>query len=194
MSGSGGIAACRSPSTRTLPRPERSSSRTRAGDAASASRPWRCSMRLAAALVGNTCAPSRQPVVSAIVGPGRSTPTSRRAPSRSPLRGASEMYAAKPLPTRRTKRKAGGAIGGANDEVEAQAPCGTRSGAVIVVLLVLAWAAGWFGTAGRRPRRRGNDAAVNSPGERARRSLRSPPPKSDRGNSGERRTGGAVAA
>ena len=44
------------------------------------------------------------------------------------------------------------------------------------------------------PRRRCNDAAVNSPGgERARRSPRYGPP-GDRGNSGERRTGGAVAA
>lgn len=43
------------------------------------------------------------------------------------------------------------------------------------------------------PRRRRNDAAVNSPGEWARRSPRYGPPE-DRGNSGERRTGGAVAA
>jgi hypothetical protein len=38
---------------------------------------------------------------------------------------------------------AGGGIGGADDEPEGQAPCGTRGWAVMVVLLVLAWAAGW---------------------------------------------------
>jgi hypothetical protein len=63
-----------------------------------------------------------------------------------------------------------GASGGADDEPEGQAPCGTGVVADIVVLLVLAWAAGWFGTAGPRPRRRRSDAAVNSPGEWARRS------------------------
>jgi hypothetical protein len=46
---------------------------------------------------------------------------------------------------------AGGSLGRADDELEGQAPCGTRVGAVIVVLLVLAWAAGWFGTAGPPP-------------------------------------------
>jgi hypothetical protein len=48
--------------------------------------------------------------------------------------------------------------------------------------------------AGPRRGRRRNDAAVNSPGEWARRSPRYSPFRSDRGNSGERRKGGAVAA
>jgi hypothetical protein len=61
------------------------------------------------------------------------------------------MYAAKPAAHHGDEAEAGGAIGGADDELEGQAPCGTRVGAVIVVLLILAWAAGWFGTAGRRP-------------------------------------------
>ena len=85
-----------------------------------------------------------------------------------------------------------GASGGADDEPEGQAPCGTRVVADIVVLLVLAWAAGWFGTAGPRPRRRRTDAAVNSPGEWARRSPGYS--RGGRGNSGERQTGGAVGA
>jgi hypothetical protein len=53
-----------------------------------------------------------------------------------------------------------GAIGRADDEFEGQAPCGTRVGAVIVVLLILAWAAGWFGTAARRPQRRCNNGEL----------------------------------
>ena len=61
------------------------------------------------------------------------------------------MYAAKPAAHHEDETEAGGAIAGADDELEGQAPCGTRVGAVIVVLLILAWAAGWFGTAGRRP-------------------------------------------
>jgi hypothetical protein len=158
------------------------------------SRPCPGQRREWAAVPGRRLTPLR-PGTSGRGGPGRSTPTSRRAPSRSPLRGASEMYVAKPLPTRRTKRKAGGAIGGANDEVEAQAPCGTRSGAAIVVPLVLAWAAGWFGTTGRRPPRRRDSAAVNSPGEWARRSPRcGPPPRATLGTAACGRAGGAVAA
>jgi hypothetical protein len=58
-------------------------------------------------------------------------------------RGVSEMYAAKPQPTRGTKPRRAEGSGGADDEPEGQAPCGTRGWAVIVVLLVLAWAAGW---------------------------------------------------
>jgi hypothetical protein len=69
----------------------------------------------------------------------------------------------------------GGAIGGANDE-PGTGPCGTRVVAAIVALLVLAWAASRFGTAARRPRRRRNSAAVNSPGEGT-----VAPPTSDRG-------------
>ena len=124
--------------------------------------------------------------------PGRSTLTSR-APSRSPP-------AARPGCARRSRSlrgddaAAGGAIGGADDELEGQAPCGTRVVAVIVVLLVLAWsspgAAGWFGTARRRPRRRRNDAAVKSPGEQARRSPRYGPrerPREQRGAADGRR-------
>ena len=76
-----------------------------------------------------------------------------------------------------------------------KAPCGTRVWAVIVVLLVLAWAAGWFGTVGRRPRRRRDDAAVNSPGEWARRSRRYGRPSQERSREQrERQSGGVVAA
>jgi hypothetical protein len=45
---------------------------------------------------------------------------------------------------------AGGGIGGADDEPEGRAPCGTRGWAVIVVLLVLAWAAQRGAADGRR--------------------------------------------
>ena len=45
---------------------------------------------------------------------------------------------------------AGGAIGGRTMNPR-DSPCGTRVVAVIVVLLVLAWAAGWLATAGPPP-------------------------------------------
>ena len=83
----------------------------------------------------------------------------RRAAAQHPQ---ARLPAARPRCTRRsrslsigTKPAAGGASEGADDEPEGQAPCGTRVGAAIVVLLVLAWAAGWFG---RRPAARGADA------------------------------------
>jgi hypothetical protein len=61
------------------------------------------------------------------------------------------MYAAKPAAYHGDEAAAGGAITGAEDEPRETGSCGTRVVAVIVVLLVLAWAAGWFGTAGPPP-------------------------------------------
>ena len=116
---------------------------------------------------------------------GRSTPTSRRAPSRSPPRGASEMYAAKPQPTMGTKPRRAERSEGANDEPEGQ---------VLVVrgswpLSSRCWSSpgppAGSGPPARRPRSRRNSAAVNSPGEWARRS----PRYGDLGNSGVRPDG-----
>ena len=70
------------------------------------------------------------------------------------------MYAAKPAAHHGDEAEAVGAIGGADDELEGQAPCGTRVGAAIVALLALAGGAGRFGTAARRPQRRCNNGEL----------------------------------
>ena len=79
---------------------------------------------------------------------------------------------------------AGGAIGGADDEPEGQALVVRGSGPLSSCCWSSPGPPGWFGTAGRRPRRRRNSAAVNSPGEWARRSPRYGPPGATAGTAG----------